>query len=328
MKLLIFIRHSFELWNPPDWFAERLRGDFPQLEVVHLRDYAGIEEHIRDAEIAIAWSLRPEQVRSARNLRWVHSTAAAVHQLMFPELVESRIVLTNAREVHGPVVAEHVMALIFALAKRIPQAVRLQAKHIWGQKAMWDTHPRPREIAGATLGLVGVGSIGKAVAARAPALGMAVIALREHPELARPEGVDRVFSPEQFEFFLSQSDFVVLAAPVTPQTRQCISAVRLRQMKCDAYLINVGRGALIDEAALAEVLRDRRIGGAAIDVFEKEPLSSDSPFWDLDNILITPHSAGLTEKLWQRHYDLFQRNLRRYFEGEPLLGVVDKQKGY
>ena len=102
MKLLIVIRHSFELWNPPDWFAERLRRDFPQLEVVHLKDYRGIDEHIRDAEIAIAWSLRPEQVKSAGNLRWVHSTAAAVHQLMFPELVESDIVLTNARDVHGP----------------------------------------------------------------------------------------------------------------------------------------------------------------------------------------------------------------------------------
>jgi len=328
MKLLIVIRHSFELWNPPDWFAERLRRDFPQLEVVHLKDYTGIDQHICDAEIAIAWSLRPEQVKSAGNLRWVHSTAAAVHQLMFPELVESDIVLTNARDVHGPVVAEHVMALIFALAKRIPHAVRLQEKHIWGQKAMWDAHPRPREIAGAKLGLVGVGSIGRAVAARASALGMAVIALREHPELARPEGVDHAFSPEQFESFLSQSDFVVLAAPVTPQTRRFIDAPRLRQMKHDAYLINVGRGALIDEAALAEVLRDGRIGGAAIDVFEKEPLSPGSPFWDLDNILITPHTAGLTEKLWQRHYDLLLRNLCRYFEGEPLLGVVDKQKGY
>ena len=179
MKLLIVLRHPFELWNPPDWVATRLRQDFPQVEVVHLKDYAGIDEQIRDAEIVIAWSLRPEQIKSARNLRWVHSTAAAVHQLIFPELVASDIVLTNARDVHGPVVAEHVIALVFALAKRIPQAIRLQQKHVWGQKLMWETLPHPREIAGATLGLVGLGSIGCAVATHAFALGMRVIAVRE-----------------------------------------------------------------------------------------------------------------------------------------------------
>ena len=328
MKLLIVIRHRFELWNPPDWLAERLRRDFPELEVVHLKDYSGIEEHIRDAEIAIAWSLRPEQIKLARNLRWLHSTAAAVHQLIFPELVNSEIVLTNAGSVHGPVVAEHVMALIFALAKRIPQAVRLQEKHFWGQTVMWDSQPRPREISGEVLGLVGVGSIGSTVARLATALGMVVIAVREHAEAPKPEGVDHVFSPEQFEGFLAQSDYVVLAAPVTPETRQLMNAARLRQMKRDAYLVNVGRGALVDQGALAIALRERQLAGAALDVFEKEPLPPDSPLWDLDNVLITPHSAGLTENLWQRHYDLFQRNLSRYLSGEPLLGVVDKHRGY
>src|SRR5579862_9245637 len=138
MKLLIALRHSFDLWNPPDWVAERLRREFPQIEVVHLKDYAGLDEQIKDTEIVIAWSLRPEQVKSATKLRWVHSTAAAVHQLIFPELVDSDIILTNGRDVHGPVVAEHVIALIFALAKRIPQAVRFQQEHVWGQTALWD----------------------------------------------------------------------------------------------------------------------------------------------------------------------------------------------
>lgn len=328
MKLLMVLRHPFELWNAPAWVAERLRRDFPQLEVVHLKDYAGVDEHIRDAEIAIAWSLRPEQIKSARNLRWIHSTAAAVHQLIFPELVESDIVLTNAREVHGPVVAEHVIALVFALAKRIPQAVRLQEKHIWGQKLIWETLPRPREVGGATLGLVGLGSIGRAVARHAAALGMRVIAAREHPEKPAPEGVERVFSPAQLEELLSQSDYVVLTTPVTANTRQLMNAARLAHMKPDACLINVGRGSLIDEAALAEVLRKRKIGGAALDVFAKEPLAVDSPLWDMENLLITPHTATLTEKLWERNYALISENMRRYLAGQPLLAVVDKQKGY
>lgn len=328
MKLLIVLRHPFDLWNAPDWLAARLRQDFPQLEVVHLKDYAGVEEHICDAEVTIAWSLRPEQIKSAKNLRWVHSTAAAVHQLIFPELVNSDIVLTNARDVHGPVVAEHVIALVFALAKRIPQAVRLQEKHVWGQMLIWETLPRPREIAGTTLGLVGLGSIGRAVAKHAAALGMRVIAVREHPEKSVPEGVEQVFGPAQLEALFTQSDYVVLAAPVTPNTRQLMNAARLAQMKPDACLINVGRGSLVNESALAEALRTGRLGGAALDVFEKEPLAADSPLWDLENLLITPHTAGLTEKLWERNYALIAENLRRYLAHQPLLAVVDKQKGY
>jgi phosphoglycerate dehydrogenase-like enzyme len=127
---------------------------------------------------------------------------------------------------------------------------------------------------------------------------------------------------------LAQSDYLVLAAPLTPATRGLMNANRLASMKSDAYLINVGRGPLIDDAALIEALSERRIGGAALDVFEQEPLPEDSPLWNLDNLLITPHTAALTEKLWQRHYDLFSQNLWRYLEGEPLLFVVDKQKGY
>lgn len=217
MKLLIVLHHRFELWNAPAWVAEKLRTEFPQVEVVHLNSYEGVEEQLRDAEVAITWSLRAEQFKAAKRLRWIHSPAAAVHQLIFPELVASDVVLTNAREVHGPVVAEHVVAQIFALAKGLPAAVRLQQQHLWGQEAMWRGRPRPREVAGATLGLVGLGSIGREVAKRASALGMRVIAVREHPEKGRPESVEQVFAPHQLDELLAQSDYVVLAAPITPE---------------------------------------------------------------------------------------------------------------
>lgn len=328
MKLLIVLHHRFELWKAPSWFPERLRKDFPAIEVVHLDSYGRAGEELIDAEIAIAWSLRPEQIKAAKKLRWIHSPAAAVHQLLYPELVESGIVLTNAREVHGPVVAEHVIGLIFAMAKQIPQAVRFQQKHVWGQELMWGLHPRPREIAGATLGLVGLGSIGQAVASRAAALGMRVIAVRETLEKGTPAFVEEVFSFAQIDRLLAQSNYVVLAAPITPQTRGLMDATRLVKMKPDACLINVGRGPLIDEAALGEALRNHKIGSAALDVFEKEPLPADSPLWDLENLLITPHTAGLTGKLWDRHYIHIRENIRRYLAHEPLLGLVDKQKGY
>ncbi len=247
---------------------------------------------------------------------------------MFPELVHSDVILTNSREVHGPVVAEHVIALILALAKQIPQAVRLQQRHIWGQEIMWSGRPRPREIAGATLGLVGVGSIGCEVAKRASALGMRVIATRENPQKGIPDGIEQVYPPAEIERLLAQSDYVVLAAPTTPATTGLINAEHLTHMKPDAFLINVGRGPLVDATALAVALYQEKIGGAALDVFDQEPLPADSPLWDLENLLLTPHTAGLTEKLWQRHYVLISENLRRYLSHQPLLALVDKTKGY
>ena len=326
-KLLIAVHHFFDQWNAPDWFSARLRAEFPLVTVVHLPDYKRLDAEISDASIVIAWSLRPEQISAAKELRWIHSPAAAVHQLMFPALIDSEIVLTNAREVHGPVVAEHVIALIFALAKKIPGAVRLQQKHVWGQQILWDELPRVREVAGATLGLVGLGSIGRPVVRNAKALGMRVIAVREHPEKGS-EGADVIFGPGQINDLFCQADYIVLAAPVTDSTRAIANAERFALMKAGACLINVGRGPLVDESALAVVLCENKIGGAALDVFPKEPLAADSPLWELPNLLITPHTAAFTDKLWERHYALVSENLRRYLAGETLLAVVDKRKGY
>jgi phosphoglycerate dehydrogenase-like enzyme len=327
-KLLIVVHHEFDLWNVPAWFPEKLQADFPAIEVVHRSSYEGVEKELGDCEILFAFALHPEQFRSAQKLHWIHTPTAAVHQLLFPELVNSNVILSNAREVHGPVVAELVIALMFALAKKIPQAVGLQQKHSWGKSAIWNDGPRPREIAGATLGLIGVGGIGRTVARIASALGMRVIAVRERPEKEKPQGVEAVYAPAQIDELLSQSDFVVVAAPLTEASRGLINADRLAAMRPDAYLINVGRGPHVDEAALADALRNRRIAGAALDVFDQEPLPADSPLWDLENLLVTPHTGSLTEKLWQRHYHVFSENLRRYLAREPLLFAVDKHKGY
>jgi phosphoglycerate dehydrogenase-like enzyme len=327
-KLLIATNHRLDLWTAPEWFSDRLSRDFPEIKVVRITNNDTIEQEISDAEAAFTFALRPEQLLAARKLRWIHSPAAAVHQFLFPEFVNSDVILTNARDVHGPVVAEHVIALIFALAKKIPQAVRFQQQHVWGQEIVWRGRPRPRELANATVGLVGLGSIGCAVAKHAAALGMNVIAAREHPENTKPESVHEVLPSSRLDELLARSDYVVLAAPVTRATQSLIGRPQFAKMKPDACLINVGRGALIDEPALIEALRSHKIGGAALDVFEKEPLPADSPLWDLENLLITPHTAGMTEKLWERHYVLFSENLRRYLSGQPLFALVDKQSGY
>jgi phosphoglycerate dehydrogenase-like enzyme len=332
MNVLIVVHHRFELWRGPDWFVQRLRKEFPE---VHFSKYDGYDDAAGDlsqAEIAVTWSLKPEQLATAPKLRWIHSPAAAVHQLMIPEIVNSDIVVTNASRIHGPVVAEHVIALVLAMAKLIPFAVRFQQQHKWAQTQLWNLQPRPREIANATLGLVGVGSIGSEVARRALALGMRVIAVREHPQRGAefaPAGSDvRVFGSLELDKVLPECDYLVLAAPVTLGTKCLMDTERLTHMKDTACLINVSRGVLVDEGALVRALHEGRLGGAALDVFEHEPLPADSPLWDEPKVLITPHTAALTEKLWERHFELFSSNLRRWIKGEPLESVVDKARGY
>jgi phosphoglycerate dehydrogenase-like enzyme len=327
MKLLILTHHRLDLWTAPEWFGERLRTEFPQVEVVRLTKYEGADKELANTEIAFTFSIRPEQFRIAQKLRWIHSPAAAVHQFLFPELVNSDVILTNAREVHGAVVAEQVIAMMFALAKLIPQDVRFQQQRVWGQEIIWESYRGPRELAGATLGLVGYGSIGRNVARHAANLGMRVICVRRHAN-ERPEFVDEVLPSSELIRMLATADYVVLAAPVTPVTRGLIGREQLATMKADAYLINVGRGPLINEEALHQALSDKKIAGAALDVFEEEPIPADSPLWGLENLLITPHTAGMTTKLWERHYRLFSENVRRYLNGQPLLALVDKKGGY
>jgi len=157
---------------------------------------------------------------------------------------------------------------------------------------------------------------------------MRVIATREYPEKGSPENVEQIFPTSQIDALLCQSDYVILAAPLTSTTRSLMNAARFAKMKADACLINVSRGPLVDQAALARALREKKIGGAALDVFDQEPLPADSQLWDLENLLITPHTAAMTEKLWERHYKLIAENLRRYLAHQPLQAMVDKQKGY
>lgn len=327
MKILIVHYHRFELWHAPLWLRQKLQEAYPDFIVDQLQSYDRVPEEIVDTDVFIGWSLRPEQFRIAKKLKWIHSPAAAVHQLMYPDLTNSNVILTNSTGVHGPVVAEHAIAVVLALAKRLPQAMHYQARKIWAQELLWNEHPRPREVAGATVLVVGMGGIGREFAVRAKALGMKVVAVRENP--AKGAGpADAVYGAEKIDELLPQADFVLLCTPVTPATTAIINKERLGRMKFGAYLINVARGPLIDDAALIDALRQQRIAGAALDVFAEEPLPPESPFWSLENVLITPHTAAVTEKLWERHYDLIVENLNRFVAGKPLLNEVDKSRGY
>jgi phosphoglycerate dehydrogenase-like enzyme len=327
MKILIVHYHSFELWHAPAWIRERLQQDFPGHQFVQLQNYDRVPQEITDTDVFIGWSLRPEQFVAAKKLRWIHSPAAAVHQLMFPELIHSSVLLTNSTGIHGPVVAEHAIAVLLAMAKRLPQAMQYQARREWSQDQLWHGQPRPREVADATVAVVGMGGIGREFTTRAKALGMKVIAVRENPAKGTG-GADEVHGPNEIDQVLPRADYVLLCTPVTPATTGIMNAARLSKMKPDAYLINVARGPLIDESGLLDALRSRRIAGAALDVFVEEPLPADSPFWTLDNLLITPHTAAVTERLWERHCRLIVENLKRFLAGQPLLNQVDKGRGY
>lgn len=321
------IHHRFELWNAPEWLGPRLQQNFPEHHFIQLPDLDNLAKEIVDAEVFVGWQLRPEQFKEADKLRWIHATTAAVHQLMFPELVASDVRVTNSTEIHGPVVAEHAIALVLALAKGLPWAGKYQQHHHWGQQDLWRSFARPREIAGATLGVIGLGAIGRESVRLAKALGMRVIAVREHPERGA-EGADRVLGPAELDQLLGQSDYVLLAAPLTARTQTLFDDRAFEKMRSDACFLNVSRGALVDEDALGRALRKCKIRAAALDVFQTEPVPPDSPLWDLENLMITPHTAALTEKLWERHLVRIGENLRRYLARNPLLGEVDKQRGY
>ena len=323
-KIAILLHDEFEMWRPPAWFVERLRTEFPQTEITYSAQKRDDAEALRGADVLIGWSLSPEQLRAARSLRWIYSITAAVDQFLYPELISSDVALTNAGRVHGPVVAEHAIAMLLALARKLPAAVRYQQRRKWAMEAIWKEQPRPREIRGATLVVVGLGSIGAEFASMASALKMNVIGVREHPERGA-SGAHEVVGYNALDSAIARGDFVVLAAPLKERTRHFIDARRLQLFKPSAFLINVSRGALVDEAALVKALRERRIAGAALDVFEEEPLSRWSPLWKMPQVLITPHTAFLTENVWQRHYEVFAANLKRYLAGEPLEGVVDKR---
>jgi phosphoglycerate dehydrogenase-like enzyme len=324
-KIAILLHDEFEMWRPPAWFLEKLRAEFPQVEVVYSAKKRDDDDALRNADVMIGWALPPEQLHAAKSLRWIYSITAAVDQFLYPKLISSEIALTNAGSVHGPVVAEHAIAMLLALAKRLPSAVRYQERRKWAMEAIWSESPRPREVRGANLVVVGLGSIGAEIASMAGAMKMHVIGVREHPERG---GAQEVVGVDALDSVLARADFVVLAAPLTERTRHLIDAQRLQLFKPSAFLINVSRGALVDEAALVKALRGRKIAGAALDVFEQEPLSRWSPLWKMPQMIITPHTAFLTENVWHRHFEVFAANLKRYLTGQPLEDVIDLKRGY
>jgi phosphoglycerate dehydrogenase-like enzyme len=325
---------------------ERIRAAAPGARIVTLSREGLTDEPVEDVEVLLRGWLSADAfdrlLLRAPRLAWVHSASAGVERALTPTARARGLVITNARGVFSRPIAEYVLMMILAVSRRLPGLLELQRERTWQPL-------EGVELRDVTIGIVGLGSIGRAVGALATAFGCRVMAVRRRSDagdggagggntvdVAADDGgpsfgeamLDRVGGPELLPQLLQESDFVVLAAPLTTETQNMIDDGALAAMRPTAWLINIARGALVDDRALLNALRDGRIGGAVLDTFRDEPLPPSSPFYDLPNVIVTPHTSWSSGRVLDRSVELFCENLRRYAGGEPLLNVVDPAAGY
>lgn len=306
---------------------DELKRTAPHLQVVEgLRREEALERAL-EAHGVDAMYATPDFLRAARNLTWVQARSAGVDRYMDTrELVDNpAIVLTNMRGVHGPAIADHVFAMLLALTRDLPVHLAGRERGAWNRNGSGELHTIA--LADRTLLVVGLGGIGTEVARRAHGFGMRVLATRRSDDPA-PAFVERLGKPEQLHEFLALSDVVVLCVPLTAETERMADTRFFAALKPDAYLVNIARGAVVDQDALVAALRSKRLAGACLDVTEPEPLPPEHPLWSFPNVVITPHVASDALLTTERADALLLENLRRFASGEPLLNVVDKNAGY
>ncbi|HJZ64743.1 MAG TPA: D-2-hydroxyacid dehydrogenase [Candidatus Acidoferrum sp.] len=326
-KLVICVWHPFAFWRPQPLMPEALRARWPEMRVVHLPNYDVLPPELPDTDIFVGYSLRADQLIHAKKLKWIHSTAAGVAQLTYPELRESGILVTNPRGVFSVPMAEHTMGLLVAMARNFPDTVRFQDKSTWGQQQLWDKPQQLTELNGKVLLIVGYGSIGEELAKRAQVFGMRVWGVTRSGA-GDNSFLEKILPARDLDEALAEADYVVIAAPETAETKHLISAKKIARMKRDARLINVGRGSLLDESALIAALESGHLAGAALDVASQEPLPENSPLWQAPNLFITPHTSAVSDRLWQRETALLVELLELWFSGREMKNVVDLARGY
>jgi len=279
----------------------------------------------KDADIALLGAFAREILETATNLKWAHIPWTGVDNLLEP-IRKSPAVITCGKGVFDAPMADHVFALLLALTRQIHTFIRYQIAGVWKREI---PNGQLTDLWGKTMGILGLGNIGREVARRASAFGMRVLAVKRRPAALADEPVDGLFlGYEGLRLMLPECDVLVITAALTPQTRALIGRNELASLKRGALLINVARGAIVDEQALVEALQSGHLAGAGLDVFEDEPLPPDSPLWRLPNVILTPHVGGMSDRARRRNFERFLENLRRFLAGEPLLGVVDKEAGY
>jgi phosphoglycerate dehydrogenase-like enzyme len=290
-------------------------------------------------DVMIGFRMPADLAQHAPGLRWVQLLSAGADHAMPWVRNNPDIPLTTSSGIHATPIAEYTIASMLAFSHRLHVSIRSQLRHEWRRRGGF--MDSVDEVRGKTLGVIGYGSIGRETARLADALGMPVLALKRNPEDRRdpgwcPAGLGdsegtiprRYFGPDQCEAILAESDYISVTLPLTEATRKFIGCKEVAAMKPDSYIVNIGRGEVIDEAALVEALRGGQIGGAGLDVFEHEPLEASSPLWDLENVIITPHVSGANRGYMDKACELFIENFRRFDSGRPLLNRVDPVHGY
>lgn len=314
MKILISYIPGAEL-------IEIVKSSVPKDEVVTVSSRAEMSDEIADTEVTFGGISR-ELFLSAKKLKWIQTASVGVDGMLFPELIESDVIITNTRGIRDVAMANHVFAMILAFSRRLNMFIRQQQEKIWGMLPMG-----MGDVEGETLGVVGLGCIGEEIAKRGKSFYMRVIAV-DQADKDKPEFVDELYKTERLSYLLSESDYVVNSLPLTPQTRALFGEEQFSVMKSNAYFINISRGPIVKESALIEALKSEKIAGAGLDVFEKEPLSAESPLWGMQNVIITPHAAGSLPYKDRKIFEFFSENLKRYVSGQPLLNVVNKRMGF
>lgn len=277
---------------------------------------------LAEAEVLYGLFLPKDLLSRTPRLKWIQTMSAGVDRFVDTDIWNSPIILTGVSGIHATPISEFVLEFMLMFAKQAPFCFRMQQKHEWGRFM-------PGVLRGKTAGIVGLGSIGREVARLCKAFGMKVIATRRSArQSSRARYVDKLLPASQLKQLLGESDYVVIATPLTKETTGLIGAEEFRAMKPTAYIINIGRGGIINEEALIQALDEKKIAGAGLDVTSKEPLPPDSRLWDFENVIITPHVSGGMEDYMERATDLFCENLKRYLNGKRLLNVIDKTRGY
>ena len=339
--LVIDLMDRRPIWALPDRARERIAAAVPADWTVTFMETPadgsgdGVQrappellEAVRSARVYMGYGIPAEVLEAAPGLEWVHSGAAGVGSSLGPEMRSRDILFTNSAGIHAEPMSETVLAMIFHFARGLDLAVRAQREGRWSAPSYWAADAPVTEVGGATVGIVGYGGIGRAVARKAAALGCRVLAVRRRRAVRGGDGVDVVAGQEGLSRVLSRADYLVLTVPETDETRGMMTRDRLLAMKPGAVLINVARGRLLDEDALLEALDSGHLRGAGLDVFRKEPLPGGHPFYGHPNVVMTPHVSATTRRFWDRETDLITDNIARFVRGEPLRNLVDKRAGY
>lgn len=329
------------MWSAPEQTVADLRDTLqPEWRVTEIREPVHamgdgaahapgvLSEEIVDAEVYCGFGLPREAFRRAEELCWIHTAAAGVSGILYPELRESDVILTNAAGVYAPPMAEHALAGILHFTRGLDLAVAARGRGEWARDRIAGEGSPVRELAGRCVGVVGYGGAGRAVGRRARALGLRVWGLRRRPSGEPPGEVERMLGPEALPELAREADYLVLCLPETPETRGLVDGEVLSALGPDGVLVNLARGEVVEEGALVRALEARTLRGAVLDVFREEPLPPSSPFWALENVLITPHVSGVSSRVWERQSELILENVRRYLDGQTLRNVVDKERGY